>query len=84
MLTHYANPTLEAAVPNFADRVTADPDECSFQFNPVADTAKFTSSCDIAKSSLSSASVLNYDRTWRRRPVTIAQIKVGDTVVNSL
>jgi hypothetical protein len=29
--------------------VTADPADCSFQFNPVG-TAKFTNSCDIAKS----------------------------------
>ena len=28
--------------------VTADPNECSFQFNPTG-TAKFTTSCDIAK-----------------------------------
>ena len=31
--------------------VTADPKECSFQFNPVG-TAKFTSPCDIAKTAL--------------------------------
>jgi hypothetical protein len=34
--------------------VTADPAECSFQFNPVG-TAKFTSSCDIAKQVLAGA-----------------------------
>ena len=38
--------------------VTADPANCSFQFNPVG-TAKFTNSCDIAKSLLARNAV-NY------------------------
>jgi hypothetical protein len=37
----------------------ADPNECSFQFNPTG-TVKFTSSCDIAKQVLAGASV-SYD-----------------------
>jgi len=80
MLTHYANPTLEAAVAKSPITVTADPNECSFQFNPVG-TAKFTSSCDIVKSSLSSAG-LNYENVAAPAG-TIAQIKVGDTVLSS-
>jgi len=40
-----------AAHPQVA-QVVADPKECSFQFNPTG-TARFTSSCDIAKSFLS-------------------------------
>jgi hypothetical protein len=50
-VTHYANPALEQAVANAPVVVTADPDECSFQFNPVG-TTKFTTSCDVAKASL--------------------------------
>ena len=50
-LTHYANPALEAAHRGSPVVVTADPAECSFQFNPVG-TSKFTTSCDIAKTAL--------------------------------
>jgi len=59
--------------------VTADPDECSFQFNPTG-TKKFTSSCDIAKQRLASASV-SYDNVAAPAG-TPAAIKVGETVVN--
>src|SRR5687767_10383972 len=48
-LTHYANPALEAAQEKAPVTVVAAPGDCSFQFNPVG-TAKFTSSCDVAKS----------------------------------
>ena len=51
-LTHYANPALEAAHAESPIVVIADPDECTFQFDPVG-TSKFTRSCDIAKSALS-------------------------------
>ncbi|MCX4161237.1 MULTISPECIES: MFS transporter [Paraburkholderia] len=79
-LTHYANPALEAATQQSPIVVIADPTECSFQFNPVG-TAKFTSSCDIAKGALSKAG-LNYDNVAAPAG-TLAQIKVGDTVVNT-
>jgi hypothetical protein len=55
MLTETANPMLYAAQ-NTPVSVTVSPDDCSFQFNPVG-TAKFTSSCDIAKALLSRSSV---------------------------
>ncbi|WP_153076125.1 MFS transporter [Paraburkholderia bonniea] len=79
-LTHYANPALETATQQAPITVIADPDECSFQFNPVG-TAKFTSSCDIAKSALSKAG-LNYENVVAPAG-TLAQIKVGDTTVNT-
>src|SRR6201997_4991996 len=50
-LTHFVNPKLEHALATAPVTVIADPNECSFQFNPVG-TAKFSSSCDIAKSAL--------------------------------
>src|SRR6187431_1964197 len=50
-LTHYANPQIEAAQANSPVVVVADPRECSFQFDPVGG-ARFTSSCDVAKSAL--------------------------------
>ncbi|MFT4065045.1 MFS transporter [Paraburkholderia sp.] len=79
-LTHYANPALEAATAKSPIVVIANPSECSFQFNPVG-TAKFVTSCDIAKGALSRAG-LNYDNVAAPAG-TIAQIRVGDTVVNT-
>jgi MFS family permease len=79
-LTHYANPALEAAEQKAPIVVVANPDECSFQFNPVG-TAKFTSSCDIAKSALAKSG-LNYSNVAAPAG-TQAQIKVGDTVIDT-
>ncbi|MEF9995570.1 MAG: MFS transporter [Burkholderiaceae bacterium] len=79
-LTHYANPALETAQMKSPITVVANPDECSFQFNPVG-TAKFTSSCDIAKSFLARAGI-NYSNIAAPAGST-AQIKVGDRVIQS-
>lgn len=79
-ITHYANPALEAAQASAPVTVVADPDSCSFQFNPVG-TAKFLSSCDIAKSFLAKGSV-NYSN--EAAPAgSVAQIKIGDAVIDS-
>jgi MFS family permease len=51
LITHYANPALEAAQDASPVTVIADPTTCSVQFNPVG-TSKFTSPCDIAKAAL--------------------------------
>ncbi len=79
MLTQVANPMLHAAHQTQVT-VTAAPDDCSFQFNPVG-TAKFTKSCDIAKSLLAKASV-NYE-TVEAAPGTVATVKIGDTEIAS-
>ncbi|MBT8582852.1 MHS family MFS transporter [Polynucleobacter paneuropaeus] len=79
-LTHFANPALEMALKNSPVVVVADPGDCQFQFNPTG-TKKFTSSCDIAKAKLVSASV-NY-RVENAAPGTIASVKVGDRIINS-
>ncbi|MBK7005908.1 MAG: MHS family MFS transporter [Burkholderiales bacterium] len=77
-LTKAANPDLAAAQAANKVTVTADPKECSFQFNPTG-TVKFTSSCDIAKQRLAGASV-SYDNI--EAPAgTPATIKVGETTV---
>ena len=55
-LTHYANPGIAEASVNAPAVVTADPDTCSFQFDPVG-KKKFTSSCDIATAALAKAGV---------------------------
>ena len=78
-LTKAANPDLYAAQQSAKVTVTADPAECSFQFNPTG-TKKFTSSCDIAKQRLASASV-SYENIAAPAG-TPAVIKVGETVVN--
>jgi len=74
-ITHYANPDLEAALNNAPVKVVADPNACSFQFNPVG-TSKFTGSCDIAKSFLARNSV-NYENIAAPAG-TVAVIKVGE------
>src|SRR5689334_5665630 len=79
-LTHFVNPKLERALATAPVTVVADPSECSFQFNPVG-TAKFTSSCDIAKSALVTRSV-NYQN--EAAPAgTKASVKVGDQVIQA-
>jgi len=55
-ITHYGNPALATAQGSAPVTVTADPSECRVQFNPVG-TARFTSSCDVAKSALVKAGV---------------------------
>ena len=77
-LTKAANPDLASAQAANQVLVTADPAECSFQFNPTG-TKKFSSSCDIAKQRLAGASV-SYD-TMDAPAGTPAIIKVGETVV---
>ena len=80
-LTKAANPDLAAAQAAAKVTVTADPAECSFQFNPTG-TKKFTSSCDIAKQKLASASV-SYDNIAAPAGQA-AVIKVGETEVTTV
>ena len=79
-LTHFTNPRLEAALASAPVTVVADPSECSFQFNPVG-VAKFTTSCDIAKSALVARSV-NYQNQEAPKG-TKASVKVGDEVIQT-
>ncbi len=77
-LTKAANPDLAAAQAKNKVVVTASPDECSFQFNPTG-TAKFTSSCDVAKQVLAGSSV-SYENV-EAAPGTVASIKIGETAI---
>jgi hypothetical protein len=79
-LTRAANPDLAAAQAKSQVIVTADPAECSFQFNPTG-TVKFTSSCDIAKQVLAGASV-SYENVAAAAG-TVASIKIGATAIPS-
>ena len=76
-LTQTANPMLHAAQQTPVV-VTADPADCSFQFNPTG-TVKFTNSCDVAKAKLYSFSV---NSSTVDGPVgTPATIQIGETLI---
>ena len=77
-LTQAANPDLAAAQAKNKVTVTADPSECSFQFNPTG-VAKFTSSCDVAKQVLAARAV-SYENVAGTGP---AKISIGDKVIES-
>ena len=79
-LTVAANPDLASAQAKNQVVVTADPAECSFQFNPTG-TVKFTSSCDIAKQVLASSSV-SYENAVAPAG-TPATIKIGSVAIPS-
>jgi predicted MFS family arabinose efflux permease len=76
MLLNYANPGLVAAQKAATVVITADPAQCSFQGSPIARPIDFTSSCDIAKRTLTE----NYvPYTNVAAPAgTVATIKIGD------
>jgi MFS family permease len=77
-LTHFANPALEKAMATSPATITADVNECTFQFNPTG-TAKFTSSCDIAKQVMASNSA---SYTTVPAPAgSVAVVKIGDTEI---
>ncbi|MFO1120780.1 MAG: MFS transporter [Hyphomicrobiales bacterium] len=78
-ITQYANPALYEATQKSPVVVTADPNDCSFQFNPVG-TSKFTSACDQAKSALVKAGI-PYSNV--AGPAGEASVKIGDVVVPS-
>jgi hypothetical protein len=79
-LTKAANPALAAAPAANKVVLVADSQECSFQFNPTG-TAKYVTSCDIAKQVLAGASV-SYDNA-PGEPGAPARIEIGETVINS-
>jgi hypothetical protein len=79
-ITHFANPKLEAALAASPVTVIADPNECYFQFKATG-TEKFTTGCDIAKSTLVNLSV-NYQNQEAAKG-TPAQVKIGDQVLST-
>jgi MFS family permease len=74
-LTRYANPALYAAQSAAPVAVVADPQQCSFQFDPIGKNTFDSTSCDIAKSFLAKAGV-SYERV-NAAPGTIAEIRSG-------
>ena len=79
-LTQYGNPDVFVAQEKNPVTVVADPDECSFQFDPVG-KAKFTSSCDLAKTVLAKRAIPY--KNEKAEPGTVAQVRIGDKVIPS-
>ncbi|UVL54411.1 MFS transporter [Pseudomonas sp. B21-035] len=79
-LTEYGNPDVFIAQEKNPVTVVADPNQCSFQFDPVG-KAKFTSSCDLAKSVLAKKAI-PYANV-KAEPGSVAQIHIGDKVLQS-
>ncbi len=77
-LTFYVNPAVALAQQTQPVTVVADPRECSFQFDPVG-KARFTSSCDIAKTALATANVSYGNEA--AAPGSVATIRVGQTAI---
>jgi MFS family permease len=79
-LTWAGNPALYTAQQTIHATVTADPADCSFQFN-MTGTSKFTTSCDVATSFLAKNSV-----SYTVVPAaagTVASVKIGDATIPS-
>jgi MFS family permease len=73
-LTRTANPALYRAQSSARVTVSADPAECSFQFNPTG-SVKFSSSCDIAKSLLAKRAVHYHNESGPAG--TVASVRIG-------
>ena len=79
-LTQYGNPDVFTAQERNPVTVVADPQQCSFQFDPVG-KAKFTSSCDLAKTLLAKRAIPY--KNEKAEPGTEAQVRIGDKVITS-
>ncbi|EJM62100.1 arabinose efflux permease family protein [Pseudomonas sp. GM50] len=79
-LTQYGNPDVFAAQEKNPVTVIADQSKCSFQFDPVG-KAKFTSSCDLAKTVLAKKAIPY--KNEKAEPGAIAQVRIGDKVIQS-
>ena len=82
MLLSYANPKLVAAQKAVPVVVTADFARCSFQGSPIARPIDFTSSCDIAKRTLTE-NYVPYQNVAAPAG-TEATVKIGETLIPSL
>lgn len=79
-LTEFGNPDVFAAQAKNPVTVVADPGQCSFQFDPVG-KAKFTSSCDLAKTVLAKKAIPY--KNEKAAPGAVAQVRIGDKVIPS-
>ncbi|QXI40748.1 MFS transporter [Pseudomonas xantholysinigenes] len=79
-LTEYGNPDVFVAQEQNPVVVIADPAQCAFQFDPVG-KARFTSSCDIAKSLLAKRAIPYENQAGE--PGSVAQVRIGERVLPS-
>ena len=79
-LTHFGNPALETAAATAPVTVLADPQQCSFQFDPIGKKV-FKSPCDIAKSFLAKNAIPYSNEAGAAG--SVAQVKIGATVIDS-
>ena len=78
-LTAAANPALAKAQATAPVKVTANPAECSSQFDPVGGNKFDTTSCDIVKNAMAKAAV-NYDNVAAPAG-TIASVTIGSETI---
>ena len=79
-LTEFGNPDIYTAQQQNPVTVIADPAQCSFQFDPVG-KARFTSSCDVAKSLLAKRAIPYENEAGE--PGAVAQIRIGSKMMPS-
>ena len=79
-LTHFGNPAIEAASASAPITVVADPADCHLQIN-LTGTSVFTSSCDIAKSTLAKRGVPYANEAAPAG--SVARVTVGGASVDS-
>ena len=78
-LTAAANPALAAAQRSAPIVVNADPDACSFQFDPVGRNKFDSQSCDVARAYLAKAGV-----SYNTHPLpagAVAEVQIGETAI---
>ncbi|MDR0277497.1 MAG: MFS transporter [Paucimonas sp.] len=79
-LTEFGNPDIYTAQQQNPVTVIADPAQCSFQFDPVG-KARFTSSCDVAKSLLAKKAIPYENEVGE--PGAVAQVRIGNSMLPS-
>lgn len=79
-LTEFGNPDIYTAQQQNPVTVIADPAQCSFQFDPVG-KARFTSSCDVAKSLLAKKAIPYENEAGE--PGAVAQVRIGNSMLPS-
>ncbi|HJW41158.1 MAG TPA: MFS transporter [Rhizomicrobium sp.] len=81
MLSAAVNPGLTEAIARAPVTVFAAPDDCSFQFDLIG-KATFSSSCDIAKSTLANLGVPYSNEATQ--PGELARIRIGTVTLSSV
>ena len=81
-ITRAGNPPLAHALATVPVTVLADPADCSFQLDLTGGAQQFSSSCDIAKGSLSNAGVAY--TTQAAAPGSRARIRIGAQEIESV